>query len=298
MKKIESVLVIGKNGQLASSFNKVDHLKKLIFIGQNDFNYLDRKSIYEKLNELKPQVIINCAAYTLVDLAETETDKCQKLNVDFLIYITDWCIVNTARLIHFSTDYVFDGTKDGPYIEADPVCAVNWYGKTKALGEKYLTESKVESVIFRISWVYSEFGNNFLKTMIRLGKEKENLNIVSDQIGSPCYAVNVAEVIYQWIFENNLNTFKKGIYHLATDKTISWYEFAGHIFSEYKKTQVDLKLVNLGQINTTDYKTAALRPLNSKMNSDHAKFELNLKLQSFDESLQRAIQSLLKNQVV
>ncbi|MBC7457240.1 MAG: dTDP-4-dehydrorhamnose reductase [Bdellovibrionaceae bacterium] len=285
-------LVFGKNGQMASSFKKVDQASQLSFLGQKDFQFSDRSSVVTALNKFKPQVIVNCAAYTLVDLAEKEKDICQKLNVDFVSYIADWCAENNCKLIHFSTDYVFNGMKNGNYVENDMVDPINWYGNTKARGEKYLQESKAETVIFRISWVYSEYGNNFLKTMIRLGHDRESLNIVSDQIGSPCYAVNVAEVIYQWIFIQNLATFKKGIYHLVPTAQMSWFDFASKIFTSYRLQSQGLKVKDLGKILTADYKTAAVRPLNSRMNSNKTLQELGLRLEPFERSLQRAISGL------
>ena len=285
-------LVIGKHGQLASSFKKVDQAFQLSFLGQKDFQFADRHSVVTALNKIKPQVIVNCAAYTLVDLAEKEKDSCQKLNVDFVSYLADWCAENNCKLIHFSTDYVFNGMKNGDYVESDFIDPINWYGTTKARGEKYLMDSKADVVIFRISWVYSEFGSNFLKTMIRLGKERATLNIVGDQVGSPCYAVNVAEVIYQWIFSQKLSTFKKGIYHLVPSAQMSWFEFASKIFAAYRLLSQGLKINVLGKILTADYKTAAVRPLNSRMNSGRALQELGLRLEPFERSLQRAISGL------
>lgn len=285
-------LVIGKNGQLASSFKKVDHASQLSFLGQKDFQFSDRSSVFAALNKFKPQVIVNCAAYTLVDLAEKEKDSCKKLNVDFISYLADWCVENNCKLIHFSTDYVFNGMKNGNYVEADVIDPINWYGSTKALGEKYLMASKADAVIFRISWVYSEFGNNFLKTMIRLGKNRDTLNIVSDQVGSPCYAVNVAEVIYQWIFSQKLSTFKKGIYHLVPSAQMSWFDFASKIFAAYRLQSQGLKVSALGKILTADYNTAAVRPLNSRMSANLALKELGLRLEPFERSLQRAVSGL------
>ncbi len=285
-------LVIGKHGQLASSFKKVDQAFQLSFLGQKDFQFADRHSVVTALNKIKPQVIVNCAAYTLVDLAEKEKDSCQKLNVDFVSYLADWCAENNCKLIHFSTDYVFNGMKNGDYVESDFIDPINWYGTTKARGEKYLMDSKADVVIFRISWVYSEFGSNFLKTMIRLGKERATLNIVGDQVGSPCYAANVAEVIYQWIFSQKLSTFKKGIYHLVPSAQMSWFEFASKIFAAYRLLSQGLKINVLGKILTADYKTAAVRPLNSRMNSGRALQELGLRLEPFERSLQRAISGL------
>lgn len=285
-------LVIGLSGQLASSFKKVDLKNKFVFVGQNQFDYQNSTSIYQILKREKPEVIINCAAYTLVDLAESEKEKCEKLNVEFVKYIIDWCVEYNSKLIHFSTDYVFDGIKQGEYTEQDVVSPANWYGETKAQAEKLIMNSAAQAVIFRISWLYSEYGNNFLKTMIRLGKEKEVLNIVSDQVGSPCYAVNVAEVVYQWINSHNLNNFKKGIYHLVPPQQISWFQFAKKIFYAYEKTHSDLKVKTVNPILSADYKTAARRPLNSRLCALKARDVLNLSLEDLDISLQKACKAL------
>lgn len=286
------VLVIGEHGQLASSFKKIDTRQQLVFLGKEKFDFTQRSAVNTILDTINPELIINCAAYTAVDLAQTEKDKCQKLNVDFISYLADWCSQQDCKLIHFSTDYVFDGTNQGEYQEKDIPAPLNWYGETKAMGEQYLKNSSVQALIFRISWVYSEFGNNFVKTMIRLGKEKTELSIVSDQVGSPCYAVNVAEVIYHWIFNRNLQGFEKGIYHLVPKAQMSWYEFAEKIFSTYRKYHSDLKIVQLKPIATADYKTAAQRPLNSRLNSQKSEMKLGLSLEDFASSLDRVIKSL------
>jgi dTDP-4-dehydrorhamnose reductase len=286
------ILVIGQNGQLASSFRKVDVKHHLFFVGQSEFDYTCEVSLFSLLDSHQPELIINCAAYTLVDLAETEREKCLDLNFKFVVFLADWCMKNNCKLIHFSTDYVFDGEKKGLYLESDQTNPLNWYGKTKEMSEKYLSASQAESIVFRISWVYSEFGKNFLKTMIRLGQQQEALKIVSDQIGSPCYAVNVAESLLNWIQSNDFKLFKKGIYHLTPVAQLSWFDFAEAIFAEYRKSGNPLTVKNVSQQSTADFPSAAQRPLNSLMDSSLAFKQLNLKLDLFQNSLTQAVAAL------
>lgn len=287
-------LVIGKSGQLASSFKKVDIENRLSFLGKENFDYSDRASIHSALDTFRPEIIINCAAYTLVDMAEVETQKAYDLNVQFVVYLTEWCIQNNCKLIHFSTDYVFDGKKNGPYLESDPTQPINVYGRTKAESEKFLMSSSLETIIFRISWVYSEFGNNFLKTMIKLAQDKTELKIVSDQVGSPCYAVNVAEVIYNWIFHRKLEGFNKGIYHLTPENKMSWFEFAKLIFESCKSQGIKLKIKNTIPIHHFEFPAKALRPLNSCMNSKKAEKELGLALDPVKIAVETAIANFFK----
>lgn len=295
MLPFSKILVLGKNGQLASSFRFYDLKNEMIFLGQDDLNVLDFNELRSQLDQLSPELIINCMAYTKVDQAEAETDLCRKLNTDFPYELGKWCQKNQKKLIHFSTDYVFDGKKETAYLETDQKNPLNVYGKTKSDGEDLLMSLTAQIIIFRISWVYSPYGNNFLKTMLKLGQEREVLKIVSDQIGAPCSALDVAKQILGWIQGDGFRQFKKGIYHLTPQGLkISWCEFAQEIFAAVRVRNQLLKIKEILPIKTEDYPTAAQRPKNSVMDSGKASQNLGLKMSDFSIALNEVLNVMTK----
>ena len=223
------ILVTGKNGQLGKSLHKLVSEKKydneFFFVGRRELDLSSQSNINHYFdNNNKFDVIVNCAAYTTVDKAEEEqtlTNQVNHLAVKQLAEITK---EQKAKLIHISTDYVFDGESSKPYIETDAVNPINVYGKTKLAGEKALQEvMPTNAIIIRTSWVYSEFGNNFVKTMLKLGKERDELNVVSDQIGSPTYAIDLAEAILKIVHNKNYQNKEQPteIYHYSNTGEIS-----------------------------------------------------------------------------
>lgn len=296
MLPFSKILVLGKNGQLASSLRHHDLKKQINYLGQDDINIHDFSSVTKAINKINPELIINCMAYTKVDQAETDKDFCKLLNANFPYFLGQWCEKSRKKLIHFSTDYVFDGTKTSPYLETDKKNPLNIYGKTKSEGEDLLMSLNAEIIIFRISWVYSPYGNNFLKTMLRLGAEKESLKIVGDQIGAPCSALDVARQLLNWIESDHFSKFKKGIYHLTPQGVaISWFEFAQRIFAEASKLDLLLKIKQVLPITTAEYPTPATRPKNSVMDSGKAKTELGIELGDVAKSLKEITFELKQN---
>jgi dTDP-4-dehydrorhamnose reductase len=270
------ILVTGKNGQLGKSIHKVvnSEVKTNNNLSSNNFAFVGREELdlnsessishYFDSND-KFDIIINCAAYTQVDKAEQEVELANQINHLAVKQLASIANKQQARLIHISTDYVFDGESNKPYTETDETNPINVYGKTKLAGEKALQKAmSTDAIIIRTSWVYSEYGNNFVKIMLRLGKEREKLNVVSDQIGSPTYATDLANVILN-IVKNK--AFKEAghatqVYHYSNEGEISWYEFAKEIF---KLAEIECKV---SPIITEQYPTPAKRPKNTLMNKD------------------------------
>lgn len=276
------VLVTGANGQLG--YDVVKELEKQNIecygVTRKDFDITDFKSTENFINKYLPDVVIHCAAYTAVDKAEDEPELCYKVNSEATKNIAEICKEINAKLLYISTDYVFDGTKDGFYEVDDETNPINVYGKSKLLGEIAVQKILKKYFIVRISWVFGEHGNNFVKTMLRLGKDHKEINVVSDQYGSPTYTADLAPLLVEMI-----KTDKYGIYHATNEGVCSWAEFAEKIF---KIANMD---VNVNYINTAEYRTRAKRPLNSKLSKKRIK-ENFYELPNWKSSLQTFIKNL------
>lgn len=250
------VLVTGVNGQLG--YDVVKELKKrehqAIGVDREQMDLTSTEQIKECIYDVKPEAIIHCAAYTAVDKAEDEEDLCRRVNATAIKDIAECAKMLDIPMIYISTDYIFDGTKDGEYTEEDTPNPINIYGKTKYEGELYVQELLKKYYIVRISWVFGENGNNFIDTMLRLAKERDSLNVINDQVGSPTYTKDLSRLLVDMI-----ETDKYGIYHATNEGYCTWYEFAKEIF---KIANVDIKV---NPITTLEYPTKANRPINSKM---------------------------------
>jgi len=250
------IVVTGVNGQLG--YDVVRELNKrkdseIFGIDINELDLTNQNAVKAYMSNIKPDVIIHCAAYTAVDNAENNSDLCYDVNVNGTKYLVGSAKDLNAKFLYISTDYVFSGDKEGEYLTDDSPSPNSVYGKTKYLGEVETLKYEKHFII-RISWVFGSNGNNFIKTMLRLGKEKEVLNIVSDQIGSPTYTYDLSKLIVDMV-----ETDKYGIYQATNEGVCSWFEFAQKIF-EY--SNIDVKL---NQISTDRYPTIAKRPKNSTM---------------------------------
>ena len=284
------ILVTGKNGQLGQSINKIvrenQHDDEFIFVGRGELDLSREKGIVGYFDHNNFDVIVNCAAYTAVDKAEEEIGLANQVNHLAVKQLAEIAKVQQAKLIHISTDYVFDGKSDEPYKETDATNPINVYGKTKLKGEQATQEvMQTNAIIIRTSWVYSEFGNNFVDTMLKLGKERDELNIVNDQIGSPTYATDLANAILEIIQNNKFKEENQTtqIYHYSNEGEINWYEFAKSIF---KLSDVKCKT---NPIATNQYPTPAKRPRNTVMNKDKIVNTFGVVTPTWTESLQDCI---------
>ena len=262
---MKTVLVTGANGQLGKSIHRIakDYPQlKFVFtdVAELDITNIDDVNAFFSSN--KTDYCINCAAYTAVDKAEQEVDKAYLLNAIAVKHLAEACKTSAAVLIHISTDFVFDGTKRTPYTEEDTPNPLSVYGKSKLKGEQYLQGILERHFIVRTSWLYSEYGNNFVKTMFRLAETRDEISVVNDKIGSPTYAGDFASFLLEII---NKPSKDYGIYHYSNEGSISWYDFAVEIFKQHKMA------VRVVPIPTNAYPIAAKRPAYTAMDLTKAK---------------------------
>lgn len=256
---MNNILVTGSTGQLGS-----DVVKELLKRGystlspnRSEFNLCSEDSIRNYILNSNCEAIVHCAAYTQVDKAEDEKDLCIKINATATKHIVKCAKILDIPMIYISTDYVFDGTKDGEYTENDETNPINIYGESKLAGEKYVQEILDKYYIVRTSWVFNINGKNFIETMLRLSKSNNQLSIVNDQIGSPTYTKDLSRLLVDM-----LETSKYGLYHATNEGYCSWYEFANTIF-KLANINIDIRA-----INSNEYASRAKRPLNSKLSKD------------------------------
>jgi dTDP-4-dehydrorhamnose reductase len=277
------VLVIGKNGQLGSEIRTLsvgNSENNFIFTGTDELDLASELSIKSFLDsQSKFDLIINCGAFTAVDKAEDEKDKCFLINSEALKVIVSYCSINNTKLIHISTDYVFDGSKNTPYNELDETNPTGVYGESKRMGELEILNSSINAIIIRTSWVYSKFGNNFVKTMLKLGTEREQISVVIDQIGTPTYAYDLAKACIE--IANKIDLWKRGtnIYHYSNEGVTSWYDFACEIM---KIKGLKCKVF---PIETSEYPTRAKRPHFSVLNKKKIKDDFQIEIPHWKESL-------------
>lgn len=261
------ILVLGSQGQLGMCLN--DQLQnmnhEIIFTSRIEIDISLFEQSYKKIKKISPDIIINASAYTNVDFAEKEKNKANLVNHLSVENIANICKKIEARLIHISTDYVFDGSSNKAYSESDACKPCGVYGDTKYKGEQAVLASNCEYIIIRTSWLFSEYGTNFMKTMLNLGSTKDSIKVINDQIGCPTYAQDLAKVITKIVELNDISKFKSNIYHYCGDKACSWYEFATAIFKQASKMGLPCPKI-IKPINTSEYKTLANRPFNSEMN--------------------------------
>ncbi len=290
------ILVIGKNGQLGRSIHKIvinNELRNVfVFVGRGELDFSQNDNIEKYFKENSFDVVVNCTAYTAVDKAESEIELTNQINHLAVRKLAEIAYKKNIKLIHISTDYVFDGSGSKPYKETDKTNPINVYGKTKLAGEKALQEAMpTNAIIIRTSWVYSEYGNNFVDTMLKLGKERDKLNVVNDQIGSPTYATDLANAILKIIENKNYQTKSPAteIYHYSNKGKVSWYEFAKEIF-ELADIHCAVK-----PITTKQYPTPAKRPKNTLMNKAKIAKTFSVGISDWKESLNTCI-AILKEQ--
>ncbi|MCL6267174.1 dTDP-4-dehydrorhamnose reductase [Flagellimonas myxillae] len=284
------ILVTGASGQLGSTFKamaSVGQAKGLDFVfkSSSDLDITDFAAVREELLAANYAYCINCAAFTHVDQAESENELAYKVNVTGARNLAMNCNESNTVLIHISTDFVFDGFLNTPYLEDDIARPIGFYGDTKYKGERAIVGNLEEHFILRTSWLYSEFGHNFMKTMIRLGNEKEELSVVYDQVGTPTYALDLAKVVLHII---NAHSIDYGVYNYSNEGVASWYDFAKAIFDSYK-ISVDLK-----PILSKEFPTPAERPKFSVLDKSKIKSTFDLDIPHWKDSLEVALKAYSK----
>lgn len=278
------ILVTGVKGQLGYDVVREGESRGLEMFGTDvdNMDITDAGQVKQVIEDYKPDAVIHCAAYTAVDAAEDNRELCRKINVDGTRNIAEVCKAMDIPMMYFSTDYIFNGRGENFWKEDDEKQPLNVYGQTKYEGELAVQELIQKYFILRISWVFGVNGNNFIKTMLRLGKERGAVGVVSDQIGSPTYTYDLAKLVIDMI-----QTDKYGVYHVTNDGLCSWYEFACEIF---KQAGLDVKVTPL---TTAEYPAKAARPFNSRMSKDklvNAGFEM---LPEWQDALKRYLNLIL-----
>jgi dTDP-4-dehydrorhamnose reductase len=278
------VLVTGANGQLGQAIQSVvGNYPSIdfVFCSSSELNITDKNNCETIFKKYKPQFCINAAAYTAVDKAESEPENAYAINVIGAQNVAEVCKAYNTTLLHVSTDFVFDGLANQPYLEDDVPNPTGVYGETKLQGEQAILKTWEKYFIVRTSWVYSQFANNFMKTMIRLASERDSLSVVSDQIGTPTNAVDLAECLLTIItFDIRHSTFDHyGIYNYSNEGQCSWYDFAKEIF------KVNNISINLQPIPTTAYPTPAKRPAYSVLDKSKIKQVFGMEIKSWKDSI-------------
>ncbi|MDR2951048.1 MAG: dTDP-4-dehydrorhamnose reductase [Dysgonomonas sp.] len=288
----KNILVTGANGQLGSEIRRIsanhENNFKFFFTDVAELDITDLQAIDRFIKENNIKYIINCAAYTAVDKAEDDVDLCYKINRDAAKNLGIAATNNNAKVIHVSTDYVYDGTANKPYVETDAVNPQSIYGKSKLDGENELTKACPESIIIRTAWLYSIYGNNFVKTMIKLGKERDTLNVIADQTGTPTNAADLAQAIIKILDFSEANKFIPGIYHYSNEGITTWYDFTLAIHKDAGITSC-----KVNSITTDQYPTKATRPKYSVLEKAKIKSTFNLSIPKWEESLNICIKELL-----
>lgn len=275
------VLVTGASGQLGQSLQFIASQyseMQFIFASSQDLDITDEGRVFSFFDKNKINFCINAAAYTAVDKAESDQEKAYLVNVTGPKNLAIACQKNNATLIHISTDFVFDGTANTPYLESDLTNPIGVYGQTKLDGEKEVASNCSKYFIIRTSWVYSQFGNNFMKTMLRLSQDRTELNVVSDQIGTPTNAVDLAKAILE-IISNTKQVANYGIYNFSNEGQCSWYDFAKEIF------KINNVNINVNPIPTEAYPTPAKRPKYSVLDKSKIKSTFGIIIKNWQEAL-------------
>ncbi|MCS7018032.1 MAG: dTDP-4-dehydrorhamnose reductase [Cytophagales bacterium] len=280
------LLITGANGQLGCSLRYIAPSYtdfEFVFACSNELDITQRENITAYFERYQPTWCINTAAYTAVDKAESERERAYAVNAKAVQLLATACQTHGTAMLHISTDFVFDGSRSVPLTEEDPTTPLNYYGESKREGELLLQQSGIPHVIIRTSWLYSPYGNNFVKTMLRLGRQRGTLNVVDDQIGTPTFAEDLAHAIMAVVRHNHQEQPAYGLYHYSNEGAASWYDFAHAIF-EIANIQVSLY-----PIPTSAYPTPARRPHYSLMNKAKIKQTFGISIPYWRDSLQRCL---------
>ncbi|MDO9154327.1 MAG: dTDP-4-dehydrorhamnose reductase [Paludibacter sp.] len=282
------ILITGSRGQLGNEMQQAAvrfPQFTYFYTDVEELDISDKNALEFFVKENRVDVIVNCAAYTAVDKAEDEVELCYEINNEAVRNIAQVAAINHLKVLHISTDYVFDGTNYVPYTEDQPVCPATVYGKSKLAGERSLIENCEQWIIIRTAWLYSSYGNNFVKTMMKLGNERDSLNVIYDQIGTPTYAADLADTILRVL---SYGTFVPGVYHFSDEGVCSWYDFTKSIH-RIAGIKCDVR-----PIETKDYPTRTPRPHYSVLNKAKIKATFGIAIPHWEESLENCILILKK----
>lgn len=290
------LLVIGRSGQVAQALAACGNPggQKIVTLGRPDVDVVKPDTLRAAMQNHQPDVVVNAAAYTAVDQAEAEPGQAYAVNETGAENVATVCAENECPLIHISTDYVFDGSKSTPYCETDPVAPLGVYGQSKYAGEQRVAENCPHHVILRTAWVYSPYGKNFIKTMLRLAQDRSELSVVSDQIGSPTYAPHLAEAIVAVadILCRDGSDVRWGVYHAAGQGDASWYDVAQKTFDV--ATSLGGARAEVLPIPSSDYPTPAQRPANSRLNCESLKKNFAITLADWQLGIETCVRQLVK----
>ncbi|MGQ7853194.1 dTDP-4-dehydrorhamnose reductase [Pedobacter sp. WC2501] len=285
---MSKILVIGAGGQLGQCLKVVAErrgITEIVFPAEQDANILNESGLNDLLAKEQPGFVINCAAYTAVDKAEDEVDLAKAINETGAAYLASACLANGATLIHVSTDFIFEGNEVKLLKEDDEAKPINVYGVTKLDGELAVKAKLPAHFIIRTSWLYSEYANNFVKTMLKLGAERDELNIIADQVGTPTYAIDLANAIFDIVLSSST---AYGVYHFSNEGVTSWFDFAKAIF-DISETRV-----KVNPIPGSAYPTKATRPAFSVMDKSKIKSTFNIDIPYWRDSLVECIKQINK----
>jgi dTDP-4-dehydrorhamnose reductase len=287
--ELSPVVVLGATGQLGRAL--VATLgDRAVALSRARADLTRMAGTLELLDDIAPAAVINAAAYTRVDDAETEETLANRINGEAPASLARYCATRKIPFVHFSTDYVFSGAGDQPWLETDTVAPINAYGRGKLLGERGVAAAGGDSLIFRTSWVYDGVGRNFLTTMLRLGCDQATLDVIDDQVGAPTYAPSLADAVARAIVRPS---FPPGIYHLCAVGTCSWFEFAETIFASARSRGAALAVESLRRVASADYPTAAPRPLNSRLRTAKAQTAFGIALPHWRDDLEVCLDGML-----
>jgi dTDP-4-dehydrorhamnose reductase len=294
------IIILGANGQLGKSLKKIFQKTsyKFYFFNKSDLDINDHKTLNKKFISIKPDIIINCCAYTAVDKAEENFEEANNVNNVAVGKLAQQCLNNDCFLIHVSTDYVFDGLSENPYVENDKKNPIGVYGKTKLDGEYKILKSGCKFCIIRTSWIFGEFGNNFLKTMLKLASKNDELSVISDQVSSPTYSGDISQTILTILPFIKKGTITNEIFHYSGNTFCSWYEFAKIIIEVAKEKNILKKKPTLKSITTSEYSALAKRPLNSSLSSEKIFKQVNIKPSDWKKNIENVIMILKKQQYI
>ncbi len=285
------VLITGCRGQVGRELMALaaTHGCDAVGFERNTLDITDQVAVQKIVAQQQPDAVINAAAYTAVDGAESDVAAAFAVNATAVNYLAQACADLNIPLVHISTDYVFDGSKEGGYSEDDTLSPLGVYGESKRAGEEAVRAVCSAHYILRTSWVFSAHGNNFVKTMLRLGAERDVLSVVSDQYGKPTSAQEIATTIYTMLMSNKRAW---GTYHIAQPEVTTWFGFAEAIFSEAKRESMELKIRTLNAITSKEYPTPAKRPANSELSCIKLEKTFEIKLKPWSDSLPDVIHAL------